>query len=54
MNIGVDAAALGMANTAVASTNDVIQATGISRFNAARGQSSRFDALLVCIAHMII
>jgi hypothetical protein len=29
MNIGVDAAALGMANTAVASTNDVNSTTGI-------------------------
>jgi hypothetical protein len=45
MNIGVDAAALGMANTAVASTNDVNSGywnpAGLMQLE---GKSSRFNA----------
>jgi hypothetical protein len=44
MNIGVDAAALGMANAVTASTSDVNWGTGTCRANAFRRPSIVFDA----------
>jgi hypothetical protein len=44
MNIGVDAAALGMANAVTASTSDVNSDTGTLQANAFRRPSIVFDA----------
>jgi hypothetical protein len=44
MNIGVDAAALGMANAVTASTSDVNSGTGTLQANAFRRPSIVFDA----------
>jgi hypothetical protein len=52
MNIGVMYLLLGIANTAVASTNIDQFHSLESRFNAAGGQSSRFDACFSYFANI--